>query len=88
MKRIIIDYKKLTKDILKLLIEKYPDGYDNSDIISFKNLQGETIKAVELRDSDTIYLVKVGSQLEKTMDNLIDEEEEIVDDEIIDDEIE
>jgi len=61
MKRIIIDYKKLTKDILKLLIEKYPDGYDNSDIISFKNLQGETIKAVELRDSDTIYLVKVGS---------------------------
>ena len=69
MKRIIIDYKKLTSDILNLLIEKYPEGYDYDEIISFKNLKGETIKAVEVRDSDTIYLVKISSKLEQTMDD-------------------
>ena len=69
MKRIIIDYKKLTSEILNLLIEKYPEGYDYDEIISFKNLKGETIKAVEVRDSDTIYLVKISSKLEHTMDD-------------------
>lgn len=69
MKRIIIDYKKLTSEILNLLIEKYPEGYDYDEIISFKNLKGETIKAVEVRDSDTIYLVKISSKLEQTMDD-------------------
>jgi len=69
MKRIIIDYKKLTSDILNLLIEKYPEGYDYDEIISFKNLKGETIKAVEVRDSDTIYLVKISSKLEQSMDD-------------------
>ena len=52
-----------------MLIEKYPEGYDYDEIISFKNLKGETIKAVEVRDSDTIYLVKISSKLEQTMDD-------------------
>jgi DNA-directed RNA polymerase subunit delta len=69
MKRIIIDYKKLTSEILNLLIEKYPEGYDYDEIISFKNLKGETIKAVEVRDLDTIYLVKISSKLEQSMDD-------------------
>jgi DNA-directed RNA polymerase subunit delta len=69
MKRIIIDYKKLTSEILNLLIEKYPVGYDYDEIISFKNLKGETIKAVEVRDLDTIYLVKISSKLEQSMDD-------------------
>ena len=43
MKRVIVDYAKLTTDILDLLVEKYPDGYDYSDVISFKNAKGETI---------------------------------------------
>ena len=54
MKRVIVDYAKLTKDILNMLIEKYPDGYDYGDIISFKNAKGETIKAVEVRTEDKI----------------------------------
>ena len=63
MKRVIVDYAKLTKDILNMLIEKYPDGYDYGDIISFKNAKGETIKAVEVRTEDKIYLVKISSKL-------------------------
>jgi len=35
MKRIIIDYKKLTPEILSLLVQKYPDGYDDRDVLVF-----------------------------------------------------
>ena len=69
MKRIIVDYKKLTPEILGLLVEKYPDGYDDDQVISFKNAKKETVDAVEVRTNDTIYLVKVSTRLENTMAN-------------------
>jgi hypothetical protein len=74
MKRVIVDYAKLTKDILDLLIEKYPDGYDYNDVISFKNSKGETVKAVEVKTEDTFYLVKISSRLEQTMEDYSDDE--------------
>ena len=67
MKRIIVDFKKLTPEILTLLVEKNPDGYDDGHVIVFKNARNETIEAVEVRTEDTIYLVKVSSSLENTM---------------------
>lgn len=69
MKRIIVDYKKLTPEILGMLVEKYPDGYDDKHIISFKNSKNETVEAVEVRTEDCIYLVKVSTRLENTMAN-------------------
>lgn len=69
MKRVIVDFKKLTPEILKLLVEKYPEGYDDLNIISFKNAAGEIVEAVEVRTEDTIYLVKVSTKLERTMEN-------------------
>lgn len=67
MKRIIVDFKKLTPEILSLLVDKYPDGYDDVHVITFKNAKNVTIKAVEVRTDDTIYLVKVSQNLENTM---------------------
>ncbi len=67
MKRIIVDYKKLTPEILSLLVEKYPDGYDDKHIIKFKNAKNESVEAVEVRTEDTIYLVKISTKLEVTM---------------------
>lgn len=67
MKRIIVDYKKLTPEILSLLVEKYPDGYDDKHIIKFKNSKNESIEAVEVRTDDTIYLVKISTKLEVSM---------------------
>jgi hypothetical protein len=67
MKRIIIDYKKLTPEILSLLVKKYPDGYDDKDILVFKNSKKETVEAVEVKTEDTIYLVKISTRLEDTM---------------------
>jgi len=58
-----------------MLIDKYPDGYDYEDIISFKNAKGETVKAVELRTEDTVYLVKVSSKLENAMEEYAEDED-------------
>lgn len=90
MQRVIIDYKKLTPEIVLLLNEKFPDGYDDNDIITFKSHNNETIDAVEVSTSDTIYLVKIGKHLVDSMANidLFDDDvnEEIDSDIIIKDE--
>lgn len=72
MKRIIVDYKKLTPELLKLLSEKFPDGFNDDDIITFNNHKNETIEAVEVKTEDSIYLVKVSSKLQYTMTNFED----------------
>lgn len=67
MKRVIVNFKKLTPEIMGKLVEKYPDGYGDDDIITFKNAKKETIEAVELRTEDCIYLVKVSTRLQDVM---------------------
>lgn len=69
MKRVIVDYAKLTNEILTLLVEKFPEGYDDSDIVRFKNAKNENIEAVEVRTEDTIYLVKVSTKLADRIEN-------------------
>ena len=84
MKRVIVDYNKLTNEILSMLVEKYPDGYTDADVIRFKNAKNETVDALEVRTEDTIYLVKVSTRLADTMENF-DEDDEFMnnnDDEI------
>ena len=69
MKRVIVDYKKLTPEIVSMLVEKYPDGYGDKDIITFKNSKNQTIEAVEVKTEDTNYLVKISTRLQNTMDD-------------------
>ena len=73
MKRVIVDYAKLTNEILNLLIDKFPDGYDDTNIIRFKNAQNELIEAVEVRTDDTIYLVKVSKKLANRLEKFEDD---------------
>ncbi|AWH86084.1 DNA primase [Flavobacterium album] len=74
MKRVIVDYAKLTNEILTLLVEKFPEGYDDSNIVRFKNARNETIEAVEVRTEDTIYLVKVSTKLADRIENFDDDD--------------
>ena len=74
MKRIIIDYEKLTINILELMVKMYPDGYGYNDIVTFQNSEGKSVKAVEVKTADTIYLVKISKKLEQTMDDYMDDE--------------
>ncbi|WP_456424354.1 hypothetical protein [Lutibacter sp.] len=83
MNRIIVDYKKLTPEILDLLVEKFPDGYGIRDVIKFTNPKGKYVEAVEVRTDSTIYLVKISDELVDSMEN--HEEEELLPPEIIDD---
>lgn len=76
MRRVIVDYAKLTGDILNLLVEKFPDGYDDTDIIRFRNAQNELVEAVEVRTEDTIYLVKVSTKLASRMEKF-DEDDDL-----------
>ncbi|MFV8364553.1 DNA primase [Flavobacterium sp. ZT3P35] len=80
MKRVIVDYAKLTNAILNLLVDKFPDGYDDSNIISFRNAKNELIEAVEVRTEDTIYLVKVSTKLADRIENYDEDDEIIIDD--------
>ncbi len=81
LKRVIVDFKKLTPEVLKLLVDRYPDGYDDHDIISFKNAHGDKIEAVEVLTDDSKYLVKISAKLEVTMVNYdADDYEEFNDD--------
>ena len=92
MKRIIVDYKKLNKDILDLLVTQYPYGFDEEDdIIEFALASGEIVKAVKVNSEDTIYLVKIGSKLKQAIkkhedaifekdDGLIDFDDQVNDD--------
>ena len=76
LKRVIVDFKKLTPEVLKLLVERYPDGYGEDDIISFRNSSGQRIEAVEVKTDDTKYLVKISEKLEVTMANYDEEDYE------------
>jgi hypothetical protein len=76
MRRIIVDYSKLTNEILTLLVDKFPDGYDDSNIIRFRNAHNELIEAVEVRTEDTIYLVKVSTKLASRLEKF-DEEDDL-----------
>lgn len=80
LKRVIVDFKKLTPEILSLLVEKYPDGYDDENIITFKNANNEIVEAVEVTTKETKYLVKVSTKLQVTMENYDEDDYEDFDD--------
>lgn len=97
MTRRLIDYKKLDHQLATLLIEKYPYGYGDEDIITFKNANGDYVEAVELRTEDSLYLVKISKSLSNFIANFedtIDKEleikkpEAVLDEEDMDDELE
>ncbi len=72
LQRKIVDYKKLTEEILALLVARYPNGYEDKDIITFPNSKGEIIEAVEVCTEDTKYLVKVSKRLANSMQDYED----------------
>ena len=80
LKRVIVDFKKLTPEVLKLLVDKYPDGYDDDHIITFRNAHRDLIEAVEVNTEDTKYLVKISAKLVATMANYDEDDYENFDD--------
>ena len=59
MNRVITSFKKANRDLLKYIIEEYPDGVDEETLVSFPKAGGGSIRALEIEMGDTIYLVKM-----------------------------
>jgi hypothetical protein len=73
MVRKIVDFNKIDEEVLKLIAEKFPQGYRWKDILTFKNAKGDLIEAIEVRSDDTMYLVKIGAKLDEALAEFMDE---------------
>ncbi len=62
--------------MLNLLVEKFPDGYDDDDIVTYRNANNEVVECVEVRTEDTAYLVKVSKRLVMAMEDYEESENE------------
>ena len=83
MKRILIDYKKLDHEVAAKLIDSYPDGYGDDDMITIKKPSGEVIQAVEVKTADTIYMVKISKSLSNFIANFEETIEKELDKELV-----
>ncbi len=75
-KRVIVDYKNVTKEILDLFTDRYPYGYEDEDIIKFKNAKGENVKAVPFETKDTKYLIKVSVEMDAKIEAFMDDDDD------------
>jgi len=75
-RRVIVDYKNITQDILALFAERYPYGYDDEDIVKFQNAHGAMVKAVPFETEDTKYLVKVSVEMDRKIEAFMDDDED------------
>lgn len=75
-KRVIVDYKNITTDLLQLLTETYPYGYED-ETVKLTNAKGERVEAVQLEPDDTKYMVKVSAQLDKKVEVHLEQDDEL-----------
>lgn len=74
-KKVVIDYSKLSEELLAIYDETYPTGIAGKTI-RFPNAKGEIVTAVRIETDDTIYLVKVMAKpkevlTEEQMDEMV-----------------
>lgn len=75
-RRIIVDYQSVTPEILALFSLRYPYGYDEEDVLRYKNSRGETVRAVPFETEDTRFLIKVGVKMDARIDAFLEDMEE------------
>ena len=75
MQRLIRSFNTLTDDLREMLQEQYPDGIDNSHIRTLNTPKGESLRVIELRTSDAIYLIKINPESREEIEQFLDQEE-------------
>lgn len=75
MQRLIRSFNTLTDDLREKLQEQYPDGIDNSHIRTIATAKGESLRVIELRTSDAIYLIKINAESREEIEQFLDQEE-------------
>ena len=76
MKRVIKDFKAITDDVVALINEQYPLGYEESQLVNFVNAKGEFVKALEVKSDEITYLIKLGTKLNEHINEYMDSDED------------
>ena len=61
MKRVIIDYKKLSADQRQAFSYLYSEGYGDNELMTLTMGNGTRVSCLPLSFEDTSFLVKIGS---------------------------
>lgn len=72
-KKIIKKYEQLTPELLKLIKQTYPDGYEES-LITFQTIQGELALALPLETEEVSYLIRMPRTVKSDDDDEDDSE--------------
>lgn len=75
MQRLIRSFNTLTDDLREKLQEQYPDGIDNSHIRTLSTPKGESLRVIELRTSEAIYLIKISAESREEIEQFLDQDE-------------
>src|SRR4030095_6273930 len=75
MQRLIRSFNTLTDDLREKLQEQYPDGIDNNHIRTLATPKGESLRVIELRTSDAIYLIKINAESREEIEQFLDQDE-------------
>lgn len=75
MQRLIRSFNTLTDDLRDKLQEQYPDGIDNSHIRTLNTPKGDSLRVIELRTSEAIYLIKINAESREEIEQFLDQDE-------------
>lgn len=75
MQRLIRSFNTLTEDLREKLQEQYPDGIDNNHIRTIATAKGDSLRVIELRTSEAIYLIKINAESREEIEQFLDQEE-------------
>lgn len=76
MKRIIKDFKSITDDVVALINDQYPYGYEESELVTFVNAKGEFVKALEVKTDEVTYLIKLDRKLDEHINEYLDSDDD------------
>jgi len=75
MQRLIRSFNTLTDELRDKLQEQYPDGIDNSHIRTIATAKGDSLRVIELRTADAIYLIKISAESREEIEQFLDQED-------------
>jgi len=84
MKRVIKDFKSTPPEILSLISQQYPFGYDETHLVNFMNSKGEYFHALEIKTPDSVYLIKQDRNLDQHVNEFLNPDSEDLDDSLED----
>lgn len=76
MKRVIKDFKAITDDVVALINEQYPYGYEDSQLVTFVNAKGEFVKALEVKSDEITYLIKLDRKLDEHINDYVESDDD------------